>query len=160
MWLIAWTNIPLGTLIIVWQKEGGKRIIVVREKLLLRGKAGERGRRSILRLLLAVFKYDEGLLYESLSQYAHARKGKGGPMRDVIIKATISLAIIFLATGLARRFPSLAGLIGVMPLTGALVLVWTYLENRGSKGNAELCCRCHLRYCTEHPLFCCSPRRI
>ena len=27
--------------------------------------------------------------------------------------------------------PSTAGLIGVMPLTGALVLVWMYLENKG-----------------------------
>jgi uncharacterized membrane protein (GlpM family) len=54
-------------------------------------------------------------------------------MKDIIMKAAISVAIIFLATGVARRLPSLAGLIGVMPLTGALVLVWVYLENKGDQ---------------------------
>ncbi len=54
-------------------------------------------------------------------------------MRDLIIKAAVSVAIILLATGVARKFPSLAGLIGVMPLTGALVLVWIYLENKGDQ---------------------------
>jgi uncharacterized membrane protein (GlpM family) len=54
-----------------------------------------------------------------------------GDMKHLLIKAAVSVAIILLATGTARRFPSLAGLIGVMPLTGALVLVWIYLENKG-----------------------------
>ena len=54
-------------------------------------------------------------------------------MRDLIVKVAASVAIILLATGVARRFPSLAGLIGVMPLTGALVLVWIYLENKGDQ---------------------------
>jgi uncharacterized membrane protein (GlpM family) len=54
-------------------------------------------------------------------------------MNHVLIKAVLSVAIILTATGIARRFPSLAGLIGVMPLTGALVLVWTYIENRGDR---------------------------
>ena len=52
-------------------------------------------------------------------------------MGQIIIKAAISVAIIFMATGMARRFPSLAGLIGVMPITSVLVLVWVYIENRG-----------------------------
>ena len=42
---------------------------------------------------------------------------------QILIKIGISLAIILIAT---------AGLIGVMPLTGALVLVWMYLENQGN----------------------------
>lgn len=50
---------------------------------------------------------------------------------QIILKAGISLAVIFAATAIARRWPSAAGLIGVMPLTGALVLAWVYLENRG-----------------------------
>lgn len=50
---------------------------------------------------------------------------------QVLIKAGLSMAIILAATGIAKRFPSAAGLIGVMPLTGALVLAWVYLENRG-----------------------------
>lgn len=52
---------------------------------------------------------------------------------QIFIKAALSLVIIFVATGIAKRFPSAAGLIGVMPLTGALVLVWIYLENKGDQ---------------------------
>lgn len=50
---------------------------------------------------------------------------------QVIIKAVFSIIIIFVATAIGRKIPSAAGLIGVMPLTGTLVLVWLYLENRG-----------------------------
>lgn len=51
---------------------------------------------------------------------------------QLLIKIIISVAIILIATGIAKKFPSLAGLIAVMPLTGALVLVWVYLENSGN----------------------------
>ena len=51
---------------------------------------------------------------------------------QIVIKIAFSLAIILVATGIAKKLPSLAGLIGVMPLTGALVLVWVYLENKGN----------------------------
>ena len=50
-----------------------------------------------------------------------------------IIKLAISLAVILLCTLLSKKLPSLAGLIAVMPLTGALVLIWTYLENSGNQ---------------------------
>ena len=50
---------------------------------------------------------------------------------QLLIKISLSVAIILLATFTAKRFPSIAGLIGVMPLTGALVLAWVYLENQG-----------------------------
>ena len=50
---------------------------------------------------------------------------------QLAIKVIISLAVILIATAVGRRMPSMAGLIGVMPLTGTLVLVWIYLENRG-----------------------------
>jgi uncharacterized membrane protein (GlpM family) len=50
---------------------------------------------------------------------------------QILIKISISVGIILLATTIAKRFPSAAGLVGVMPLTGALVLVWVYMENRG-----------------------------
>lgn len=49
---------------------------------------------------------------------------------QLLIKLVISVTIIFAASAIARKYPSLAGLVGVMPLTGALVLVWVYLENR------------------------------
>ena len=48
-----------------------------------------------------------------------------------MIKVVISVVIILAATAIGKRLPSTAGLIGVMPLTGALVLVWMYLENKG-----------------------------
>ena len=51
---------------------------------------------------------------------------------QILIKATISAAVILVATAIGKKFPSAAGLIGVMPLTGALILVWMYLENRGN----------------------------
>jgi uncharacterized membrane protein (GlpM family) len=54
---------------------------------------------------------------------------------QVLVKAVLSVAIILIATALGKRLPSAAGLIGVMPLTGALVLVWMYQEN---KGNPEI----------------------
>lgn len=52
-------------------------------------------------------------------------------MMQALIKIALSVAILLTATAVAKRFPAAAGLIGVMPLTGALVLVWVYLENRG-----------------------------
>ncbi len=50
---------------------------------------------------------------------------------QILIKTVISLAIILGATALGKKLPVTAGLIGVMPLTGALVLIWIHLENKG-----------------------------
>ncbi len=50
---------------------------------------------------------------------------------QLLIKIGLSLIIIVAATSVGRKWPSAAGLIGVMPLTGALVMVWMYLENKG-----------------------------
>ena len=47
------------------------------------------------------------------------------------IKLAISVAVILAATGIARKFPSIAGLISVMPLAGALILAFVYFENKG-----------------------------
>lgn len=49
-----------------------------------------------------------------------------------MIKITLSVVVILIATAVGRKLPSTAGLIGVMPLTGALVLVWIYIENKGN----------------------------
>lgn len=54
---------------------------------------------------------------------------------QILLKVIFSIVIILVATAIAKKYPSTAGLIGVMPLTGALVLTWVYLEN---KGNAEV----------------------
>ena len=51
---------------------------------------------------------------------------------QLFIKIILSLAIILVATGIGRKLPSAAGLVSVMPLTGLLVLVWMYIENRGN----------------------------
>ena len=52
-------------------------------------------------------------------------------MTQVLLKIILSVTIILAATVAAKKFPSVAGLIAVMPLTGAMVLVWVYLENKG-----------------------------
>ena len=48
-----------------------------------------------------------------------------------VVKVVISLCVILMCSQIAKKFPSLAGLIGVMPLTGALVMVWVFLDNSG-----------------------------
>ena len=50
----------------------------------------------------------------------------------IFIKIVVSLAVILLATGIGKKYPSLAGLIAVMPLTGALALVWIYNDSAGN----------------------------
>ena len=50
---------------------------------------------------------------------------------QVLIKAALSVVIILAATAIGKKLPATAGLVGVMPLTGALVLVWLYLESNG-----------------------------
>ncbi|MDI6800005.1 MAG: DUF3147 family protein [Actinomycetota bacterium] len=50
---------------------------------------------------------------------------------QLVIKIFASLIIILTATGIAKKFPSVAGLIAVMPLTGALVFAWVHIENKG-----------------------------
>ena len=52
---------------------------------------------------------------------------------QILIKVALSVIIILAATATGKKLPSAAGLIGVMPLTGALVLAWMYLENRGER---------------------------
>jgi uncharacterized membrane protein (GlpM family) len=49
-----------------------------------------------------------------------------------VIKLLISICVISVCTGIARKVPTLAGLIAVMPLTGLIVLVWLYLDNPGN----------------------------
>lgn len=48
-----------------------------------------------------------------------------------VIKLFISLCIIVFCTQVGGRLPKLAGLIAVMPLTGLLVMLWLYSDNRG-----------------------------
>ena len=51
-----------------------------------------------------------------------------------VIKLLISVSVIVFCTQIGRKLPSLAGLIAVMPLTGAIVLVWLYLDKPGDFG--------------------------
>ncbi len=51
---------------------------------------------------------------------------------QIVVKVVLTVAIVLTATAVGKRVPSAAGLIGVMPLTGAMVLVWMYLENKGN----------------------------
>lgn len=49
---------------------------------------------------------------------------------QILLKVILSVAIILAATGVGKKLPSIAGLVGVMPLTGTLVLIWMYIENK------------------------------
>ena len=49
-----------------------------------------------------------------------------------LIKVFISLCVIIFCTQIGRKLPTVAGLIAVMPLTGAIVLVWLYSDNPGN----------------------------
>jgi uncharacterized membrane protein (GlpM family) len=49
----------------------------------------------------------------------------------LFLKIVLSLVVILTAAAVGRRWPSLAGLVSVMPLTGALVLVWVALDSGG-----------------------------
>ena len=49
-----------------------------------------------------------------------------------VIKILISLCVIIFCTQVGRKLPTVAGLIAVMPLTGAIVLVWLYSDNPGN----------------------------
>ena len=46
-----------------------------------------------------------------------------------VIKLIISVSIIIFCTQIGRRYPTFAGLIAVMPLTGLIVLLWLYSDN-------------------------------
>ena len=50
------------------------------------------------------------------------------------VKIVISLSIIIFCTQIGRKFPTLAGLIAVMPLTGLIVLLWLYSDSGGDFG--------------------------
>jgi uncharacterized membrane protein (GlpM family) len=47
---------------------------------------------------------------------------------QVLIKVIISLLVIVAATAIGKKLPAAAGLIAVMPLTGALILIWLYWD--------------------------------
>ena len=42
------------------------------------------------------------------------------------------MVIIVICTQIGRKYPSLAGLLATMPLTGMIVLVWLYTDNPGN----------------------------
>ena len=48
---------------------------------------------------------------------------------QLFLKLALTLAVILAATALGRKWPSLGGLVSVMPLAGALVLVWVALDS-------------------------------
>lgn len=50
-----------------------------------------------------------------------------------IIKLVVTVGIIVISSQIGKRFPSLAGLIATMPLTGLLVLMWLYTESPENK---------------------------
>lgn len=51
-----------------------------------------------------------------------------------MLKLVITVAIVIISAQIGKRFPSLAGLIATMPLTGLIVLMWLYSDNPGNMG--------------------------
>jgi len=50
---------------------------------------------------------------------------------EFLLKLCVSNAVIILCVQLAKKLPSLAGLVATMPLVGLIVLVWLYTDHRG-----------------------------
>jgi len=48
------------------------------------------------------------------------------------IKIIVSVSVILTCTWVGKRFPSLGGLLAVMPLTGLLVMLFLYFESEKS----------------------------
>lgn len=46
-----------------------------------------------------------------------------------VVKLIITVFIIIIAAHIGKKSPALGGLIATMPLTGAIVLGWLYLDN-------------------------------
>lgn len=51
---------------------------------------------------------------------------------QIAIKIALTLLVILLAVGIGRKFPSLGGLIAVMPLTGLVVMLWLFSDTGGN----------------------------
>jgi uncharacterized membrane protein (GlpM family) len=50
----------------------------------------------------------------------------------ILFKVVLSIAVILAATFMGKKLPSAGGLVAVMPLTGALSLIFMHLENNGA----------------------------
>jgi len=62
-------------------------------------------------------------------------------MKHLLIKAAVSVAVILLATGVARRFPSLAGLVFLVALIGfkkGLLLHACAIRQHGRVANGSI----------------------
>lgn len=51
---------------------------------------------------------------------------------QIAIKIALTLLVILLAVAIGRKFPSLGGLVAVMPLTGLIVMLWLYSDTGGN----------------------------
>ena len=49
-----------------------------------------------------------------------------------LIKLLATVGIIILSSQIARKLPTLGGLIATMPLTGVIVMLWLYSDNPGN----------------------------
>lgn len=51
-----------------------------------------------------------------------------------VAKLVVTVGVIVISSQIGRKFPSLAGLIATMPLTGLMVLLWLYAEDPSDSG--------------------------
>ncbi len=52
-------------------------------------------------------------------------------MLQIAVKVVVTLCVILAATAVGKKWPSLAGLIGTMPLTALLIMIWLHVGQRG-----------------------------
>ena len=79
---------------------------------------------------------------------------------QLLIKIVFSLIIILLAASAAKRFPTIAGLIGVMPLTGApRSSAWRNRSIKELRGSKSFAAGAAARWTSPPPGWTLGPRR-
>lgn len=56
---------------------------------------------------------------------------------NLLLKAVITLAVVLTAVSVGRRWPSLGGLLAVMPLSGLLVLILLHRDSGGDPATMQ-----------------------
>lgn len=58
---------------------------------------------------------------------------------QTFVKVFVSVGVILTATAIAKEWPSLGGLIGTMPLTALLIMIWLHVETKGDSETMRGC---------------------
>jgi len=78
----------------------------------------------------------------------------------LIIKATISGAIVAAVSEIARRYPGWGGLVASLPLTSLLAMIWLFRDTQDAERVAELSVGTFWFFLPSIPLFLVLPQLI